>query len=407
MAECSHGSRVPSRDSAALPPLSRAPRSTEGTYRRGGDEWLAPVHEVAKALRLSEKTRSRAQGKGPAMEHVAIDLGGTESQICVRSAEGQILEELQYGTSRLGSYLKKRPPSRVVLETCAEAFRIADTALELGHEVRVVPATLVPSLGVGARGVKTDRRDAQILSEVSTRIDLPSVHIPSETSRVWKSACTSREALVSSRTQLINSVRGWMRSSLTKPRAGGSSTFARRVRATALATSQGLPLFIDQVLVVIEALDAQIGLADLALKELATTHPVCQRLMSIPGIGPITSLRFVAALDRVDRFPNAHSVQCYLGLVPGENSSSTRKRRTGITKAGPPRVRWALAQAAWCFRRLNKLDPLVVWAAEVEKRRGKMIATTALARRLAGVMFAIWRDGTRYEPARLRSRATP
>jgi hypothetical protein len=111
------------------------------------------------------------------MDHIAIDLGGLESQICVRGPDGQVLEEVRQRTARLGSYLKKRPPARVILETCAEAFRVADAALELGHEVRVVPATLVGSLGVGSRGVKTDRRDAQILSEVSTRIDLPSVHI--------------------------------------------------------------------------------------------------------------------------------------------------------------------------------------------------------------------------------------
>ena len=85
------------------------------------------------------------------MDHIAIDLGGTESQICVRSADGKIVEEVRKPTSRLGSYLKQRPPGRVILETSAEAFRIADTARELGHEVRVVAATLVPSLGVGAR----------------------------------------------------------------------------------------------------------------------------------------------------------------------------------------------------------------------------------------------------------------
>jgi transposase len=160
---------------------------------------------------------------------------------------------------------------------------------------------------------------------------------------------------------------------------------------------------------VIELLNDRVALADKQLKELALEHPVCLRLMSIPGVGPVTSIRFVAALDRVDRFPNAHSVQCYLGLVPGENSSSTRKRRTGITKAGPPRVRWTLAQAAWALRNApsRRLDPLVLWAIEVEKRRGKKIAMTALARRLAGVMYAIWRDGSRYEPARSRPRAMP
>ena len=341
------------------------------------------------------------------MDHIAIDLGGTESQICVRSSDGTIVDETRCSTRRLGSYLKKRPPSRVVVETSTEAFRIADTARELGHDVRVVPAALVPSLGVGARGVKTDRRDARVLSEVSSRIELPSVHIPSELSRTWKSACTAREALVSSRTQLINSVRGWMRGSLLKPGSGNTSTFTKRVRLVALASPGGLPEYIEHLLSVIDVLSERIALADKQLKQIAEAHPVCQRLMSIRAIGPVTSLRFVAALDRVERFPSAHAVQCYLGLVPGEDSSATRKRRTGITKAGPARVRWTLGQAAWNFRRLNKLDPLAIWAAEVEKRRGKMVAMTALARRLAGVMYAIWRDGTRYEPSRLRPRTAP
>jgi transposase len=105
----------------------------------------------------------------------------------------------------------------------------------------------------------------------------------------------------------------------------------------------GVPVFIDQVLRVIEVQTEEIALADKQLKELALEDPVCIRLMTVPGVGPVTSIRFVAALDGVSRFPSAHAVQCYLGLVPGENSSSQRKQCTSITKAGPPRVRWALA----------------------------------------------------------------
>ena len=104
------------------------------------------------------------------MQHVAIDLGGRESQLCVRNSDGQILQEQRVATRSLEVFLKRQPHSRVVLETCAEAFHVAELALKHQHEVRVVPATLVRSLGVGARRIKTDRRDAQVLSEVSCRI---------------------------------------------------------------------------------------------------------------------------------------------------------------------------------------------------------------------------------------------
>ena len=96
------------------------------------------------------------------MEHLAIDLGGKESQICVRSSDGQIVEERRCRTADVACVSGDRPPSRVVVETCSEAFGIADAALSVGHEVRVVPATLVRSLGVGRARLKTDRRDAQV-----------------------------------------------------------------------------------------------------------------------------------------------------------------------------------------------------------------------------------------------------
>jgi transposase len=332
------------------------------------------------------------------MQHIAIDLGKMKSQVCVRQADGTILQEHKLATASVGRYLSNQPHSRVVLETCAEAFHIADLAANSGHEVRVVPATLVRSLGVGARRVKTDRRDAQVLSEVSCRIDLPSVHIPADLARHRRSTCGAREELVRARTALINCVRGWARTQLLRIRSGDVTTFPKRARDAALGSPNGLPDHISRLLIVTESLNDQIALADRELNNLAEQDPVCQRLMSVPGVGPVTSLRFVAALDERSRFPNAHAVQGFLGLTPGENSSSQRQQRTGITKAGPAPVRRALVQAAWNFRRLRPLDPISRWALQIEHRRGKFVATVAVARKLAGVLFALWRDGSTYAP---------
>src|SRR5215813_8606379 len=117
------------------------------------------------------------------MEHIAIDLGGRESQVCVRRPDGTIMEEHRLPTRAVAAYLQSHAPARVVMETCSESWPIADAARALGHDVRVVPSTLVRSLGVGARRTKTDRRDAQALSAASCRLDLPAVHVPSPMAR--------------------------------------------------------------------------------------------------------------------------------------------------------------------------------------------------------------------------------
>lgn len=331
------------------------------------------------------------------MQHVAIDLGGRESQLCARAMDGSIVKEARVSTKSLPKLLEAMEPSRVILETSAEAFLIADVALAHGHQVRVVPATLVKQLGVGARGIKTDRRDAQALSEVSCRIDLRSVHIPSEQARALRDVIRSRQTLVETRTKLVNRIRGWLRTQLGRLRGRGSLTLPTRVRAQAEASGQTLPMHLDATLTVIDALNQQLRALDEQLRSLAKAHPICQRLMTVPGIGPVTSVSFVAAIDDVTRFARAHRVASYLGLTPGENSSSERQQRTGITKAGASSVRRTLVQAAWVAYRQCPGDPMVRWARQIAERRGVQIAVVALARKLAGVMYALWRDQTSYQ----------
>jgi len=328
------------------------------------------------------------------VEHLAIDLGGRESQVCLRAEDGRILREARVPTRELEVELS-RPSCRVVVETCAEAFGVADSALRLGHQARVVPATLARALGVGARRLKTDQRDARALSEASCRIDLPSVHIPSAWARETKSLCGMREALVQSRTMLINTVRGWMRAQRLLLKTGDVRSFPRRVRLLEIER----PEFVERQLRAIEALSAEIKEADRDLKKRAENHAVCKLLMTVPGVGSQTALQFSAAVDDVSRFASAHEIESYLGLTPGENSSSDRKRRTSITKAGAPAVRWLLVEACWTMKRCRPDDPMVRWADGVAQRRGKRIAVVAMARKLAGILFAMWRDGTTYDPS--------
>ena len=331
------------------------------------------------------------------MEHIGIDLGGTQSRVCVRSMEGAIVEERNVDTRELGKFLRKRSACRVILETCSEAFAVADEVIALGYEVRVVPASLVKTLGIGSRGVKNDRKDARVLSEVSTRIDLPSVHIPSLDARYAKSLSSCRESLVRSRTKLINVVRGWMRGELVRIPSGEATTFTARVRKQVAQMPRGLPTFIEPMLDAIDAVTAQLGRLETQVDDYASKHPTCQLLMTAP-IGPITAVRFVAALDVSARFGGGHAVASYLGLTPGEHSSSATQRRTGITKAGGKEVRSNLIQCCWNAVRTRPNDPLVRWMLALTQRRSKRVAIVAMARKLAGILFAMWRDNAKYAP---------
>jgi transposase len=329
------------------------------------------------------------------MEHVAIDWGGRECQICSRSADGKIVDSRRIRTAQLDAYLSRRPPSRVIIEASAQAFSIADQARARGHEVRVVPSTLAPALGIGERRTKTDRRDAETLSRVSCRIELPSVHIASKESRERKAMCASRAALLRSRTLLVNSVRAWLRSD-GRHVTSTPESFADRVRV-AIADR---PPHIEQLLAVLDSLNAQIKKADREIASIARSDELCRRLMTAPGVGPVTAVLYKATLDDIRRFKSAHLVESYLGLVPGEHSSADRQYRLGITKAGSTRLRTLLIQAAWAARRCRKVPHMVEWSLEVEKRRGKHVAIVAMARKLAGVLFAMWRDGQEFDISR-------
>jgi hypothetical protein len=127
-------------------------------------------------------------------------------------------------------------------------------------------------------------------------------------------------------------------------------------------------------------------------------HP---RLMTVPCVGSVVAAGFVSVIDDAGRFRNAHQVESYLGLVPSEDSTGGRRRLGAISKAGNPYLRSLLVEASWTLLRKKDGDPLSRWARQVARRRGPRIAVVALARRLAGVLWAVWRDDTVYDPQRV------
>ena len=203
------------------------------------------------------------------MEHTGIDLGSSRSSICVMNGEGVVLLERTLHTKELDRFLAKSTPNRVVIESCAESRRVAQLALKHGHEVRVVPTSLVRSLGVGARNIKTDKRDARNLASASFRLgdELPQVHVRSDEAASIQDLVRARESLISQRTAMINFVRAQLRKELLGrgPRCT-SKLFTVRVR-TVVGEESGLQL--NAHLKVIDMLNEQIDHLEMRMKETA------------------------------------------------------------------------------------------------------------------------------------------
>jgi len=343
------------------------------------------------------------------MEHVGIDLGAVKSHVVRMNEKGDVVERWALRTRELESWLSRIKPSRVVMEACTQSTAVARMARRLGHEAVIVSGTLVRALGVGARGIKTDDRDAEVLARASVRNEtLPSVHLRSEPSAEKRGVIQARNRLVNCRRQCSTSIKSHLRSQLLSIRGRADrKAFASNVRELLQTTPDGLPSYIETLLKTFEFLTEQIDALEVELSELAKNTEPCTKLMELPGVGPLVSLSFVTTIDDPSRFPNADSLASFLTLVPGESTTGGNIHRTGTIHAGPKWLKALLVQAAWVAWRSVPEEPMVQWAKSIGDKRGTRIAIVALARKLATVMWAMWRRHESYRPERAASTRPP
>src|SRR5713226_9060969 len=201
------------------------------------------------------------------------------------------------------------------------------------------------------------------------------------TSRSWERSCGVKATESRAATRSVS--------------AGGSSSS----RSGGRLKSEVAPL-----LAVLLDVNKQVAWLDSRLEHLAKSDETVGRLCTAPSVGPVTAAAFASTIDEPERFRGAHQVEAYLGLVPSEMSSGEKQHKGRITKAGNGRLRYLLVQVALSILRLRspRTEVLRDWAERIAARRGRMIAVVALARRMAGILYAMMRDAKSYEPARPR-----
>jgi transposase len=340
------------------------------------------------------------------MDHIGIDAGMMNSHICELQEIGEVVErQIRTERKRLADVFGNRPKARILLEASTESEWIAGCLEELGHEVIVADPNYAPMYAQRSRRIKTDRRDARALAEACRLGAYRPAHRASPAQRDVRARLGIRELLVRTRTRWIVHIRSLLRRDGLRLAPGRAENFVARVND--LSLSSQLASQIAPVLELLAPLNTQIAVLDTEVAARASEDERTRGLMTAPGVGPVTAVAFVATVDRVTRFRSAHQLESYLGLVPREWSSSETQRKGSITKAGNTRMRWLLVEAAWCILRRKKKPEtthLREWADRIALRRGSHVAAVALARRLAGILYAMWRDGSEYDPAQIGRR---
>jgi len=332
------------------------------------------------------------------MRSVALDLAARKIAYC-EVANEQVIERRTVGSlSRLEDLLGPEcPAGRVAIEACREAWHVHAKLEGWGNQVLLVDTTRVKQLGVGQHGRKTDRIDAEVLALAVERNQIPTAHLLSPQRQQLRMRLGVRRALVETRAQYVTTVRGLVRAHGGKLPSCSVEHFVDHVRSAKL-DDEVSELFAP-LLALLDMLNEKLAQLERQLEQECADEPVIAQLMTTPNVGVITAAAFVSVIDDAHRFGSSRKVGAYLGMVPSEKSTGDRRRLGSITKKGNSYIRSLLIEASWGIMRRRDDDPLRRWAQAVAKRRGKRVAVVALARRLAGVLWAMWRDGTVYDPA--------
>ena len=331
------------------------------------------------------------------MRSVGLDLGARHIAYCevvggvvVKRATARRFSELE---REIGSGTE---PARVAFEACREGWHVHDVLESWGKEPVMLDTTRVRQIGVGQHGRKNDALDAEAIAKALDAGRVPIAHVLSPERRALRAKLSVRGELVDMRARQVTVIRGLARAAGVSIATSSTENFLEKLERAPL--DEATRKLMAPLVATLKVGQEQLALVDDELVQIGKRDPVISLCATAPGVALIVSAVFVSVIDEARRFRNAHAVGAYLGLVPGENTTGGNRRLGSITKAGNTHARAMLVQAAWQILRAgDKDDPLRCWAKHIVKVRGKKIGAIALARKLAGVLWAMWRNGTVYE----------
>jgi transposase len=322
---------------------------------------------------------------------LGIDIAKLVFHVVGMDESGHVVLRKRLARSELPAFIATLPPLRIGMEACGSAHYWARRFRDHGHDVRLIAPQFVKAY---VKSPKNDTRDAEAICEAVTRPTMRFVPIKQVEQQDLQALHRVRERLIKTRTALVNEIRGLpneygsiLPQSMRKFRPSVVHQLeAEQAKLTPLSTEIFWQLYEEFL-----ALEKRVAYYNEKLQALARAHPVCQRLQTIPGIGPLTATALLAAVPDAALFKNGRQFAAWLGLVPRKHSTGGKPRLLGISTRGDRYLRKLLVHGARATLRWVALknDPRSQWVRAIIARRGKNRAAVALANKNARIVWAL------------------
>jgi transposase len=341
---------------------------------------------------------------------IAVDLAKDVFEVALANRAGRVIERRRLTRGQFDRFVTMLPAgTTVVMEACGTAHYWGQRCQARGVHVRLLPCQYVRPY---VRRNKTDRTDADALLEANRCDGIAPVPVKTVEQQTLQTLHRVRRQWQRARIARINGLRGALRE-YGVPVARGARVGLQRIPAILADPAIPLPGLVRSTLgVVIEeirALERHIHALDREFRDVARHHPIAHRLHQIPAVGILTATALVGTVGNIHAFRRGRQFASWMGLTPRESSTGGRRHLSGISKRGDVYLRCLLTHGARAVVSAaqrtvrtapHRASPLYHWAAALAARRGHNKATSAVANKLARVIWAVWVHETDFDPAR-------
>jgi transposase len=335
---------------------------------------------------------------------VGIDIGKNSFHIIGLDDRGAIVLRQKWSRSQVEARFANMPPCLIGMEACVGAHHLSRKLQKLGHQARLMPARYVRPY---SKGQKNDFRDAEAIAEAVQRPTMKFVATKTADQLDLQAMHRVRERLVSQRTGIINQIRAFLLERGVAVRQGLRflrSELPGILGGPSEALSPRMVRILEDLAGDWRRLDERIEGLSNEIKAIAQQDAGCDRLISVPGIGPIISSAIVAAIGAGDVFSKGRDFAAWLGLVPKQISTGDRTILGKISKRGNRYLRVLFVQAAWVV--LIKPTSwerhgLKSWIEAAKKRLHRNVLAIALANKLARIAWSVLAHGRHFEATKL------